>query len=392
MSPLIASEQRILQLLPGSYIGGCESYAIRVSNYLARNHYFVTTLCSAPPLSKSIQSQFVKPSRQKLIVIPSIKDDLDAIDHNHKRFHYFQSLLAELHPSIIHAVLPIHFACISFLEAAYSLHIPVLITYQLVVPRYTPPLAYQSAHVRWTSRNTTISAVSKNNQLLLSDYYQIPLDDIVVINNCPPTLTRLSYPDLPTRNAMCSRYGLPLNSIICLTVGSLTFQKGHELILRAAPAVLRSFPAAIFVFIGVGHLRDDLQSFAHALGISSFIHFLGHQSNVPDFLRISDLFIFPTRFEGEPFALLEAAAANLPIVASTASGIAETFSHGINALLFPVDDVCSLTQAILQSLEDPAASAARAEHASQFINHLDEGMMLDSTMKLIQNCITKRDQ
>ena len=152
---------------------------------------------------------------------------------------------------------------------------------------------------------------------------------------------------------------------VITTVANLRPGKGHDVLLKAAARVVRRVPDARFQIVGDGSRRRELEREAAALRISAQVTFLGHRDDVPDVLRQSDIFAFPSLMEASPNAVLEAMAAGLPIVATRVGGIPEVIEHERNGLLVPAGDVRALSSGILRLIERPQMAAALASAARQ---------------------------
>jgi len=105
-----------------------------------------------------------------------------------------------------------------------------------------------------------------------------------------------------------------------LAVGRLSREKGFDLLLRALAAVRESFPAADLVIAGAGPEETALKAECRALGLGPSVRFPGHVARPCAFFPAATLFVLSSRHEGMPNALLEAAAAGLPLVALPACG------------------------------------------------------------------------
>jgi glycosyltransferase involved in cell wall biosynthesis len=105
-----------------------------------------------------------------------------------------------------------------------------------------------------------------------------------------------------------------------LAVGRLSREKGFDLLLEAFAAVRHRFPHADLILAGAGREEAKLKSLCRSLELEMAVRFVG-QVNCPYvFFPGATLFVLSSRHEGMPNALLEAAAAGLPIVATPASG------------------------------------------------------------------------
>ncbi len=111
-----------------------------------------------------------------------------------------------------------------------------------------------------------------------------------------------------------------------LAVGRLAPEKGFDLLLEAFRSVLARFPTANLTLLGAGPEEEALKSLCSRLGLDSAVRFAGHVPRPAAWFPGATLFVLPSRHEGMPNALLEAAAGGLPIVALPAQG-------GVAALL-----------------------------------------------------------
>ena len=105
-----------------------------------------------------------------------------------------------------------------------------------------------------------------------------------------------------------------------LAAGRLVPEKGFDLLLDAFATVLRDFPDASLVILGEGPERRNLEGQASRLGIAASIQFPGYGKDPWNWFAAADLFALSSRRDAMPNALLEAAAAGLPIVALPAAG------------------------------------------------------------------------
>jgi glycosyltransferase involved in cell wall biosynthesis len=159
------------------------------------------------------------------------------------------------------------------------------------------------------------------------------------------------------RRGLRDRLDLPPDARVVLTVGRLTEQKGHRFLLDAAPAILAQEPRTYFLWVGDGPLAEALRKRARARGLEDRVRLLGQRSDVPELLAAADLFVLPSLFEGLPLAILEAMAANLPVVGTRVCGTREAIDDGVTGRLVQPGDVAALATAVLEVLTQPALAA-----------------------------------
>ena len=138
---------------------------------------------------------------------------------------------------------------------------------------------------------------------------------------------------------------------IGLTV-RLTEQKGISYLLKAMPKVIEKFPGVALVIGGEGPLENELKKEAFLLGIHKNTFFIGPRLDIPEILKILDLYVLPSIWEGLPIALLEAMAARCPIIATRVSGNPEIIKHRENGSLVSPQNPQELADELLTVLSN----------------------------------------
>ncbi len=172
---------------------------------------------------------------------------------------------------------------------------------------------------------------------------------ITVIPNGVTPLDTLSVNRIEARKDL----GLGESDIFLLSVGRLTYQKGHEFLVQAMPKVVSRFPNVKAGICGDGPLRSQLESQILRLGLGNHVRLLGARADVSPLLASADIFILPSRWEGLSRALMEAMAAGIPIIATRVDGIRDLVTDGAHGLLAPAEDSEGLENSILQLLGNP---------------------------------------
>jgi len=153
--------------------------------------------------------------------------------------------------------------------------------------------------------------------------------------------------------ALRNELNLPPDIPLFLTVARFDFQKGYDILLRAISMIKEVIRnrKIIFVFVGHGELFDEMKRMAAHLAISDLVIFMGARNDAYRLMRVCDLFILPSRWEGLPIALIEAGLCKLPIVASDTYGNREVVSNGVDGLLFRNKDSEDLANVLIQVIE-----------------------------------------
>ena len=114
------------------------------------------------------------------------------------------------------------------------------------------------------------------------------------------------------------KYHIPENEVLILSVGELSNRKNHKAVLFALAKT--GWQAYCYLICGQGELKNDLQKQAKELGIAEKVRMPGFLEDPAGIYLAADLFVFPSRQEGLPAALMEAMAAGLPCIASDIRG------------------------------------------------------------------------
>lgn len=140
-----------------------------------------------------------------------------------------------------------------------------------------------------------------------------------------------------------------------LYMSKIEYKKGAYDVLEAIHFVIEKFPNVKFFFAGEGPDREKIKLLCCENGYEDVVKLLDYvqgQKKV-NFLSRGDLFLFPSHYnEGMPYALLEAMAAGLPVIATRKGGIPEIIENNVNGYLIPPGQPRRLAQAILKLLSD----------------------------------------
>lgn len=154
--------------------------------------------------------------------------------------------------------------------------------------------------------------------------------------------------------------GKNTNKITIGTIAELHPNKGLSYLLQALSYIKDE--SVQCVIVGDGEKREELKEYANSLHLSIPVIFTGFIDNASSYLSAFDIFILPSLKEGLPYAILEAGAAKLPVIASNVGGIPEIIENGISGTLVPPKDPKSLALAIELYLQDPHLAQEHAHN------------------------------
>jgi glycosyltransferase involved in cell wall biosynthesis len=123
--------------------------------------------------------------------------------------------------------------------------------------------------------------------------------------------------------------GISKSSKVLVSVGELNNNKNHSVVIQLL-AKRAELHEVHYVICGEGSYRADLEQQINKLGLSNRVHLLGYRKDIPSILAASDLFVFPSKREGLPMALLEAILSDLDFVAFRIRGIVDLVPEKIH--------------------------------------------------------------
>lgn len=178
---------------------------------------------------------------------------------------------------------------------------------------------------------------------------------------------RFSEPET-TKSQIRQQLGISMDAFVFGTVGRFAPTKGYTYLVDAFAKVKGQIPTAELLFVGTGYQMDEIKSQAESLGLSKCVHFLGIRNDVPQVLAAMDIFVLPSIAEGMPYAVMEAMAAGVAIVASAVGGIPELLDDGKYGKLVPSKDAAALADAMIEFANMPPSDREQIiEKASERI-------------------------
>ena len=172
-------------------------------------------------------------------------------------------------------------------------------------------------------------------------------------NGVDPAVFR---PPTPTQRAVArASFGVPAEAVVVGFVGRLAPDKGLACLAAALPALLHAVPGAHVVLIG---WPDGCpESVLAVLTALDRVHLVDSVDDPVQRFAAFDVLCLPTRREGLPTVVLEAAACAIPAVTTRATGAVDSVLDGRTGLLVDVDDPAALSGALVTLCQEPETRA-----------------------------------
>ncbi len=218
----------------------------------------------------------------------------------------------------------------------------------------------------WTARHLTarVHVLTRAVGESVQDHLGVDADRISVVGR-GRSQERLGEPSPERRQRVRASLGLDNDQSVLLTVGRQEYQKGQRFLIEAMPLILAEHPNTRLLIAGrEGSVSRELEAAIQRLELSSAITLLGHREDVGDLLAASDIFAFPSLFEGFGGAMLEAMAMGIPVVASDLPPLREVAGEG-GAFLVPASSAFQLSEGMRTLLNDPMLADRLGQRGQQ---------------------------
>jgi len=188
--------------------------------------------------------------------------------------------------------------------------------------------------------------------------------------------------------ALRSELGIPRGAPVIAMVAAVVEQKGHEVLIRAAPRVIAAHPEAIFLCAGEGPLRRRMERFARKAGVRESFRFPGFRTDIAALLQLASVAALPSvGGEGSNAVLKETLAVGCPVVASDLPGNREVV--GDDGILVPVGDASALGSALLAALQSPVGALERAQRLEHTVARFRPEVMAEEMYAAYQSLLRK---
>ena len=170
-----------------------------------------------------------------------------------------------------------------------------------------------------------------------------------------------------------------------ITLGRLVEQKDHYTLIKAFKICNEQHKNTKLLILGQGPLEKETQNLINELNLENHVFLLGFKDNPFDYLKLSDVFVFSSIFEGFGNVLVEAMACELPIISTSCpSGPSEILDNNKYGILVDVKNIDSLADAMIK-LYDPLVNKQYKLLSIKRANNFDVSIVVDKYINLIKN-------
>ena len=361
---------KILYGITKSNFGGAQRYVFDLATEVKKAGHDVAVICGGPSSAEASTGkegtlvEKLRGANIRVINLPHLKRDISLVDE-FRSFHFIFRTLVSENPDVFHtnsskmgglgnlAGRLAGVRKIIFTSHGWAFNEPRP-AWQRVIARFFVWLTIFLSH-----KTVCVSVASKRDV----EKWPFISSKLEVVHNG------------------ASEFNLLPRESVEFTVGTLAELhriKGLDILLKAWSKFNKRHPEAKLVIMGEGEERNNLESLAQELDITTSVTFKGYVENAKQHLSDFDIFVLPSRSENLPYAILEAGLAGLPVIATSVGGIPEIIESSINGALVQPEDPEALFSTLILLAED---QSLRARLGSNLQEHVRQNFSLSKMVR-----------
>jgi glycosyltransferase involved in cell wall biosynthesis len=227
-------------------------------------------------------------------------------------------------------------------------------------------------------------AVSSEDRRRMVELEGIDPRDVLVVPNGIASVR-------PTDRDIRGELGILPDTPVIGAVGRLSRQKAPHILMQATRRLVDEFPQLQVLVVGDGPERARVASLAETLRITRAVQFVGERGDVPDILKILDVGVSTSDWEGSPLSVIEYMGAGLPTVATAVGGVPDLIADTVHGRLVPPGDPIALAEAVAQLLREPEMAQEMGRRARERQRReFDLELLVDRLERLYEELLTAR--
>jgi glycosyltransferase involved in cell wall biosynthesis len=193
-------------------------------------------------------------------------------------------------------------------------------------------------------------------------------------------INTLIYSPANVDTASRADFNLTEEDFVIASIARLTYQKGPQILIHAFADIHKQIPNAKLLFVGGGEQENSCKKIVRNLGLEHKIFFTDFTGQVAATLKMIDLYVLPSLWEGFSLSLLEAMSMQIPVIVSDYPSNLEVVKNDETGLIFKIGNSTELGQKILKMYNNPFLAQNMAKNG-----HLEVVANFDFSRVLTEN-------
>lgn len=323
-------KQNILFIVRTMGLGGTENVVIQLCEILSKKVNKIVVCSSGGVHEEKLQEMGIKH-----YMIPDIasKNPMDML----KSCRSIKSIIDKEQITIVHS----HHRMAAF----YA---------ELVAPKSVVKVA--NAHNTFTDkkkltqlayRNTKVIAVGEMVKKNLTEYFEIPKEQVCVIHNAVKPFDGKIVPIEMLYKEHAK------GNVLIGNIGRLSEQKGMTYFIEAAEITTRTHPEARFIIVGDGEEREQLHAQIEKKKLQNKILFLGYRNDIQNVMSQLDFVVLSSLWEGLPLTPIESYSVGKTVIGTAVDGTPEIIRDGVDGYLVEPRNPMQLAEKMNELIENP---------------------------------------
>jgi phosphatidyl-myo-inositol dimannoside synthase len=165
---------------------------------------------------------------------------------------------------------------------------------------------------------------------------------------------------------------------VLMTLGRLVQRKGFDMVVRAMPAIRKRIPDAVYLIVGGGPEREQLEKLVKEHGVEDCVIFAGRAADeeLPKYYNLCDVFVMPSRYipsegdvEGFGIVYMEASRSHKPVIGGNSGGVVEAVLDGETGIIVDPSSPDSVAEAVIRLYENPELAEKLADNGYHRAKH-----------------------
>jgi len=355
-------KKRVLFIVTQSEFGGAQRFLLNLIGHLDKSDYDIAV---AAGTSKNGIIETLNEKNIKTFELDSLRREAN-FWRDLKTLGEVKKLIKEFQPDVLF-LLSSKAGFIGSL-AARQLDLPIKVIYRIGGWTFNDPwpswqklfyLLLEKISAGW--KDVIILNNQKDFELAQKNNIK-PRREILVV----PNGLDIYRMDFFSKEDARQKLKTPFVKTIIGTIANFYPAKGLEYLIETA-SFFKNSPEIAFVIIGDGIGRPELEIKIKELGLENKVFLSGQLANAYKYLPAFDIFVLPSIKEGFPWALIEAMAAKLPVIATSVGAAPEIIESGKNGFIIPPRDPEAIASAIKTILESAKLASELGIQAHQTV-------------------------
>ena len=173
-----------------------------------------------------------------------------------------------------------------------------------------------------------------------------------------------------------------------VTLGRLTAQKNHSLLIRSFEPFHKRFPEYSLFIFGDGELEGETKQLIGHLNLSDAVFLEKNDPDVLQRIRDAEMFVLSSNFEGLSNALLECMSMGIACISTRCEGSVDVIRTGENGILTPIGDTQALYEAMCRLADDPALRESIAKASKETGKAFQTDVVVQQWIDVIEKVAT----